>query len=191
VGDDSTNFEIDDPGGGVRIAGIAGSPGAAASAVLTADGDGGTSWEAGAGQPVNASLRANGVGHNDAANIIGSGNGNIFANVGGVSVAGAMGLVANLGNLGYVLGGMVPETADAFVITVSVNVTDATGVNTASAQGGFTVPSPVTDLTSLGTLAGGDWSVDSGTDLTIDGDDLSSTAGGAFFVSVQVTGSWD
>lgn len=49
MGDTSTNFEIDDPGGGARIAGVAGSPGAAADTVLTSDGAGGTSWASGGG----------------------------------------------------------------------------------------------------------------------------------------------
>lgn len=49
MGDTSTNFEIDDPGGGARIAGVAGSPGAAADTVLTSDGSGGTSWASGGG----------------------------------------------------------------------------------------------------------------------------------------------
>lgn len=41
---DAENFDISDPGGGVRIAGFAGSVNADAGTVLTADGDGGTAW---------------------------------------------------------------------------------------------------------------------------------------------------
>jgi hypothetical protein len=145
----------------------------------------------GGSQDVNASLRANGVGHNDAANFIGSMTGNIYSTVGNFAFASAMGQVADLGNFGYLLAGTVPSTNDNFDIQVTVSVTDATGTNQASAAGGFSVASPVTDLASSHNLAGGTWSVDVGVDLTVSGDILSSTAGGAFYVTVQVTGSWD
>lgn len=56
MGDTSTNFEIDDPGGGARIAGVAGSPGAAADTVLTSDGTGGTSWASGGGSQPGAAI---------------------------------------------------------------------------------------------------------------------------------------
>lgn len=62
MGDTSTNFEIDDPGGGARIAGVAGSPGAAADTVLTSDGTGGTSWASGGGSVTSREqLDSNGV----------------------------------------------------------------------------------------------------------------------------------
>lgn len=60
MGDTSTNFEIDDPGGGARIAGVAGSPGAAADTVLTSDGTGGTSWASGGGSQGLADVLATG-----------------------------------------------------------------------------------------------------------------------------------
>jgi hypothetical protein len=192
VGDDTTNFEIDDPGGGVRIAGIAGSPGAAASSVLTADGDGGTSWEAGGGQAVNASLRVQDVAvTTDGANFIGSLTGHIYVAANSIAFAAVMGAVCDLDRIRYLLNGEVPETADNFDIQLSVTVTDITGANQASATGGFAVPSPVTSLLSANSLAGGTWSVDAGTDLTVNGNILSSTAGGTFFVFVQAVGSWD
>jgi hypothetical protein len=146
----------------------------------------------GGSQGVNASLRASsGVGQNDAAAIIRSGIGNIFANVGGWVIAAAMGQVAALADISYLLAGTVPSTNDPFDVLINASVLDATGANQASVSGGFSVPSPVTDLTSTNTLTGGTWLVNAGVDLTVAGDILSSTAGGAFFITVQVLGNWD
>jgi hypothetical protein len=146
----------------------------------------------GGSQGVNASLQAlSSTGRNDGANFIGQSTGTIIVTVVGWTLAGAMGAVASLGDMGYVLAGLVPSTNDRFDINVLVMVTDAVGTNVATASGGFSIPSPVTDLASDNTLAGGTWNVNVGADLTVDGDLLKSTAGGNYFVMCQVTGEWD
>jgi hypothetical protein len=143
-------------------------------------------------QGVNASLRAQTGGtRNDAAAFIGRLTGDIYSEAVQWSLAGAMGQVADLDAIRYLLSGTVPSTPDAFDVTLAVAVTDAVGANQASCSGGFTVPNPVTNLSSANSLAGGTWSIDTGADLTAVGNILSSTAGGHFFVLVQVTGVWD
>jgi hypothetical protein len=204
VGDDSTNFEIDDPGGGVRIAGIAGSPGAAASSVLTADGDGGTSWEAGGGSgfapitalytgPGSPSFMTNAVLPNTL-----SGDGS----PGGVGasglftsppvVVGAMGNVVVGSAVQLHTSGVVVVTSDNLDLTLQGFVTDLTGTNKAHIVASGAVSAPVTDCTLTIDLTTGTWSILSGTDLSDGGSGtLVSTAGGVFVVTFSPIVGWD
>lgn len=106
-------------------------------------------------------------------------------------LVGALGQVATLNFLNYYLDGLVESTDDAFDIEIGVQVTNADGTQQASCNFGLSLPPPVTSLASAGTPSGGAWSIDTGDDLVADGDSLTSTAGGNFFVSLTVNGSWD
>jgi hypothetical protein len=145
---------------------------------------------------VNAALRVQGLGGfgtvNDAANILGPGaTGEVDSLATVWVVVGAMGQVASLAAVAYVLSGLVEETADTLDISLSVSVVDSLGVNAAIASGGFSVPQPVTDLASTNTLDGGTWAITSGTDLAASGNALNSTAGGLFFITAAAKAAWD
>jgi hypothetical protein len=143
-------------------------------------------------QGVNVSLRAEVAGaQNDAAAFLGMQSGDIFCQASVWVLAGAMGQVADLDAIRYLLSGTVPSTNDPFDMSLAVSVTDAAGANQASCSGGFSVPPPVTNLSSANSLNGGTWSIDTGADLTAVGNVLSSTVGGNFFVAVQAAGRWD
>lgn len=195
----STEVEIIDANGQVRQGVSVGAPNATTGQVLTADGAGAAAWNdpgGGAAGSPNATLLVSGAQGQTAsfaALITGGGmqDGTIHGTVNGLTVAAPTGPVANLEQVSFVLAGTVASTADDFDVEVSVYVTDTLGTNVASCSGGFSVASPVTDLTLSESLSGADWNIISGTDLTANGDELDSTAGGGYFALVTVDGSWD
>lgn len=114
----------------------------------------------------------------------------------GAQIAGVTGMgdtVAALDQDAYSLAGIVASAADSFDIRLEVDVFSADGLNVATAAGQVTLPNPVTDLASAGSFAdaGLTWTVVSGTDLTIVGNALVTTAGGLYFQTVSVIGNWD
>lgn len=107
-------------------------------------------------------------------------------------VAFAAGVVVATGDATLEASGVVPTTDVAFIIALSLYVTDQTGTNVATGAATATVAAPVTDISESLDLSGVEWEILEGLDLSDGGDGtLVSAAGGVYSVAIRPSAVFD